>query len=99
MKSLYWVIRYFYAKKHCDFLHVLISEYKPLKTPLLLKLLNCKLLEVRYHSDNEHSFTGVRWLIVGKDRKIEIPSKTLSVRISGDDTKSSSPMVIWECNV
>lgn len=99
MKSLYWVIRYFYAKKHCDFLHVSISEYKPLKTPILLKLLHFKLLEVRYRSSNRYSFTGVRWLIVGKDRNIEIPSKILSVRISGDDTNSKIPMVVWEQNV
>lgn len=98
VRSLYWVVRYFYAKKHADSVFQYISEYKPLKTPFLLKLMHCKLLEVRYDSDNKHSFTGIRWLIVRDDRKIEIPTKIFAWRIQGCDTNSKIPMVVWERN-
>lgn len=99
MRSFYWVVRYFYAKKHADSVFQYISEYKPLKTPFLLKLMHCKLLEVRYDSDNKHSFTGIRWLIVRDSRKMETPIRILTWRIQGNDTNSKIPMVVWEQNV
>lgn len=99
MRSFYWILRYFYAKKYADSLFQYISEYKPLRTPLLLKWLNFKLLEVRHDSENRFSFNGARWLIVREDRKLETPIRILTWRIQGSDTNSKIPMVVWEQNV
>lgn len=98
VKTLYWFIRYFVAKRNKDVLIIKFNSMKVMDTPLFLKWLGLELIETAcFSSFNKSSHNR---LLIRRKSKIYDMSAPITVwRISGDDINPDKTMIVWECNV
>jgi CO dehydrogenase/acetyl-CoA synthase gamma subunit (corrinoid Fe-S protein) len=96
LNGLFWILRRKIAEKTLDSLFVKIDEIQNVKTPLILRILKFKVVEIKNTSQNHMSFNGARWLIIRRDYDSLLVGSEMHVwRICGDDTNSAKPMVLW----
>lgn len=96
MRAIYWLIRHKIAQNTADNMMLAIDEMSPIRTPLLLRVLNLELMEVKCTNpdNNPFTFVGVRWLIKRRNQTFD-KNQIYTWRIQGTDKNKSTPMVLW----